>query len=85
LDIHSPASFQRKLETSNFSDVDFGKIERHNFLGRDIQKDLQSYDKNFPVNKTWVVSSAGMTTVCEDYLRLKLRNIYQRTYLENYY
>jgi microcin C transport system substrate-binding protein len=41
--------------------VAFGKIATHNFLGRDVEKDMEYHDKNFPVNKAWVPASAGMT------------------------
>ncbi len=50
-----------KLEPSSFSDVAFGKVAPHNFLGKDLEKDMEYYGQNFPVNKTWVPAAAGMT------------------------
>jgi hypothetical protein len=57
------ASFQLPLETSNLSDVAFGKATPHNLLGGDIEKNIQNYGKNFPVDKTWVPAFPGMTAV----------------------
>jgi hypothetical protein len=45
------ASFHRQLEPSPLSDVAFGKVETHNFLGRNVEKDMEYHVKNFPVNK----------------------------------
>ena len=36
------------------SDVAFGKVATHNFLGRDVEKYMEYHGKNFPVNKAWV-------------------------------
>ena len=58
--INSP-SFQRKQEPSSLSDVAFDKVAPHNLLGTDVERDMEYCGKNFPVNKTWVPASAGMT------------------------
>ena len=46
-----PRNHKKKLEPSSFSDVAFGKVATHNFLGRDVEKDMEYHGKNFPVNK----------------------------------
>ena len=33
----------------------------YNYSGRNIEKDIQNYGKNFPVNTAWVPAFAGMT------------------------
>jgi len=43
--------------------VAFGKVVTHNFLGRNVEKDMEYHGKKFPVNKAWVPAFAGMTPV----------------------